>query len=251
MRLYNNHIYLSSLLLFVLVLCFCLRAEAQTPAEIRASVGVGSYLMRDMKGLQQTILKNTAFNAKITNRFPVYFNYSMKYLFASDTEGRLGIVAEFGSTGGRVAYADYSGSYREDQLVQYRRIGAVMEHYQPLRNGLAILLGLEGSLLHSKLIHEGEVKLTRGDYYFQSYTFYSWGAAIQPYLSFEKKAGPVKLGLQAGATMNISKTFHLEESRRAFLVNPDRNNEQVSPDWTGLRLGIYAGIPLSREKSGH
>ncbi|AHM60968.1 hypothetical protein D770_13570 [Flammeovirgaceae bacterium 311] len=231
------------------LLIFGAAVKAQTPAEIRLGAGYGSYSMGDMKALQENSMQEIGINVQATERFPAYFNYSLRYMFKSEVDNHFGIVAEMGSTGGRVGYADYSGSYREDLLLRYRRIGVVVESHHALPKRFDGWLGLEASLLFSKLIYEGEVNLTGAGTASEGYTFYAWGGAVQPYIALERKIGIIRLGAQAGVCLSLSEGFSLKGDRDTKLVNPGKNNEEVVPGWNGWRLGMYIGVPLTASSS--
>ena len=224
-------------------------ALAQSPAEIRLGVGYGSFSMGDMKELQQNALNAIAVNARATDRFPAYFMYNLKYMFRSEVDNHFGIVAEMGSTGGRVGYSDYSGTYREDQLLRYRRLGIVVENYISLPKGFNGWLGLELSMLFSKLFYEGELSITGAGTVREIHTFYAWGGAVQPYIALERKIGMFRLGAQAGVCLNMSEGFRLKGERDTKLVNPVENSEDVAPAWSGWRLEMHLGIPLNTGRS--
>jgi hypothetical protein len=244
----NKTVSLLTALLFTSTL-----AAAQLPASLHAYWGYGSYGMRDMKEFQQASRESMYFNAQVTDQFPAHFLYGLKYMFKSPIEDRYGIVAEMGSTGGRLAYADYSGTYQFDQLLRYKRLGVVVERHHPLPKGLTGWLGIEVSALRSTLILEEEIKLTKGGKSEDSYTFYAWGGSVQPTASLEKTVGRLSLGLQAGVCLNVNETFYLKGERKAKLINAHQNNEKVGPGWGGFRLGIKAGIPIgkSRQTDSH
>ncbi|WP_224994531.1 hypothetical protein [Cesiribacter sp. SM1] len=227
------------------LLIFGAAVRAQAPAEIRLGAGYGSYSMGDLEALQENSMQGIGVNIKATERFPAYFNYSLRYLFKSKVDDHFGVVAEMGSTGGRIGYADYSGSYREDQLLRYRRIGVVVESYRALPKGFDGWLGCEASLLFSKLIYEGEISLTGAGSTSEHYTFYALGGAVQPYLALERKIGFIRLGAQAGVCLSLSEGFSLKEDRNIKLVNPGKSSEEVVPGWSGWRLSMYVGVPLS------
>lgn len=221
-------------------------ALAQQPAELKAVLGYGTYSMRELKNMQASAAANTAVNAKVTDNFPAYFNYGLKYLFNSPVDDRYGLVAEVGSTGGRLAYADYSGSYREDLLLRYGRFGVVVESHRELPKGFTAKIGMELSVVFSRLVYEGELVVYKGGSVSETYTFVSMGGAVQPTIALERKVGPINLGLQAGASLGASEVFHLKDNRDAKLIDSAKDNEKISPNWNGLRVGFYVGVPLNK-----
>lgn len=241
----------SSLAGFLLLVCIsvCTSVLAQTPAELRGSVGIGTFSMRDMKELQESTLSFLGVNSKPAVQYPAALHYNLKYFFKSPIEDHYGIVLEMGTAVGRTAYADNSGYFREDQRLQYRRIGVVVESYQPLPAGFTCWVGVDLSILYSKMTYDGELYVYGVGAARESYTLSSWGGAFQPYISLERKIGGISIGTQLGGSLSISEAFHLKNERDVKLVNSQKDNEEVAPGWSGLRLSLYIGIPLSAKET--
>lgn len=221
-------------------------AHAQMPAKLYAYWGYGKYGMGEMKSFQQSSIEGLPVNARATDQFPAHFLYGLKFAFHSPVEDRYGIVAEVGSTGGRIAYADYSGSYLFDQLLRYKRLGVVLERYHPLPKGFVGWLGIEISGVRSTLVFEEEVQIYQVGSSTDSYTFHAWGGSVQPTATLEKSLYGLKVGLQAGACLNFNEGFRLKGNRDAKLINVQKEGREVGPSWSGFRIGLLVGVPLGK-----
>ena len=88
------------------------------------NVGYATFKMTDLKQMQKEQLSYMPVDAKITNSFPGYLNYSIDAVFYDSTYF-VGVLLGHTSTGGRINYTDYSGSITYDQLVTMNYNGLV------------------------------------------------------------------------------------------------------------------------------
>lgn len=228
------------MLLAGLLLLSCTSVLAQAPAEVRVGVGYGTYTMRDLKEVQQMTLNELGADAKAIEQYPSSFNYSLRYFLKSPVQDHLGVVLETGATKGSMIYKYNGNTYREQLHLRYNRLGAVMESYHSLGKGFSSWFGIELSVLYSKLMLEIQGA--------EPYKFKSWGGAVQPYVSLERKIKGVNVGAQLGVCLSSSETFGLEGFQDAKLIN-NQTKEELGPGWLGLRTTLYLGIPFKSKNN--
>jgi len=81
------------------------------------SGGIGKYFQTDLKEINRTVQNGLNFETKLTDNFPATFYYGMYLLFTIDRNLSIGPDYQFHTTGSRLAYRDYSGSYTFDQIL--------------------------------------------------------------------------------------------------------------------------------------
>jgi hypothetical protein len=112
---------------------------------VGASIGYSTFSMGDLKELQNELLNQLPFDGKIVESFPGYLNYSINISLARPTL-YYGIVLGRTSTGARISYSDYSGSYSLDQLAQMTYLGGTIA--KKVNRNQKIDLYIGGQLLY-------------------------------------------------------------------------------------------------------
>jgi hypothetical protein len=67
------------------------------------------------------------------------------------------------------------------------------------------------------------------------------GLGLDPMISLAYKVQRLSISIDGGYHLTFSKPFHLKDNSDAILRV---NNKQVSPDWSGYRLGVTLGYVL-------
>ncbi|MDX5435832.1 MAG: hypothetical protein LPK03_01480 [Pontibacter sp.] len=214
-------------------------AAAQSRFSVAPRIGYGSISMAGMKTLQQEMVRGSELNARATDTFPAYYQFGLALSYKASDIYTVGAILEKGSTGGRVAYADYSGSYQIDQLIKYNAVGAFIEH--EFNSGKPVtFIGLETAAMASTLSLES------------TYTLYdatatsedkleAFGVGFKPYVGVQYPLGRIQPRLSAGYFIYTGKPFHLPDNKEMVLMV---NNNETGPDWSGFRLNFSVGLLL-------
>jgi len=113
-----------------LLLLFALGANAQY--NISYSVGYGSYKMNDMKDLLdyafQSMRPSMPKGLAIVDNFPPYITHTINASIKRN-RNEFGLSGSFLTTGGKIAYSDYSGKYIEKLTFTGYRIGTLYRVY--------------------------------------------------------------------------------------------------------------------------
>ena len=101
---------------------------ASAQVRVSYSVGYGDYKMDDMNRLLDASLSLIAMElpagVAITDRFPGYITHSLDATYAFKRH-EIGLKGTYMTTGGKIAYSDYSGKYNEDLTLNGYRVGAM------------------------------------------------------------------------------------------------------------------------------
>ncbi len=216
--------------------------------EIGVSWGYGSYLMSDLKNLQQYLMGESGLALRNTASFPDYFNYSVRYGTRTGADFS-GVTAGFMSTGARSSLGDYSGYYLLDINCQAIYLGYYVRH--ALMKGmlfgnmveagyLVSLSGLNSTVSISNQLHL--YSADENDYdQSDSYKFNSLGLYVEPLLymryMFSKNIG---LELNAGAAGSLSIPLYYQKIDNAIKIN----DKYRYANWSGFRvsLGLVIGL---------
>lgn len=108
---------------------------------ISYSVGYGDYKMNDMSQLLdaslEAIQSSLPAGVSITDNFPAYIIHNLDATYSFNRH-EVGLKGTYMTTGGKIAYADYSGKYYEKLTLNGYRIGA-MYRFHFLRTQLGKL----------------------------------------------------------------------------------------------------------------
>lgn len=126
---------------------FCLYGQK---FQLYGSVGVGSYQYNDLKTFFEEQRAKMQVDAKVVNNFPAYVTFSGGARVKLKTIS-CGLEFSYGSTGGRIAYSDYSGYLLEDMVVNQYSF-ALTPSYQFFEKGpFKLSVGLDLRLVQHDL----------------------------------------------------------------------------------------------------
>lgn len=200
--------------------------------EIRSEIGIGTYSMSDFKGLLEQSVLNSPIGLKTTQKFPAYAFYGVDAICSVSSKLGLGISTGFYSTGGRNDYSDYSGSYREDILVQSINLGLLASYKSSFGSNFFYNVELTSGIKFSDISNVNDFKIS--DYHeSSSYDFKSKGWWLEPKLSIGRK---IFRDLSCSAFVGYE--YNLKSKLESDDINTSESSTKI--DWSGIRgcLGI-------------
>lgn len=220
------------IILFLLIGSFSVESYAQSYVSLEPKIGYGTFRMKELLEFQQTIIAGTGVNAQATDEFPAYLQYGLKMGYSRNGLGRVGLNVERGSTGGRIAYGDYTGSFTADQLVKYTALGLFVEDKVGLTNNVPLYLcmGAEISMLFNSMKLSSDLEVFNRNFNDEN-EFSSKGIAIQPYIGLSYPYKRLEGSLTAGYVYTHNWQFHVKGDKNLLL------DEKIKVDWSGLRFG--------------
>lgn len=233
------------LTLLVVLLLFSSTVMAQSRIYLEPRLGYGNFQMKSMKELQQSIISRSGVNAKATDTFGPYFQYGLSVVTDLDEKARAGVFVERGSTGGRVAYKDYSGELQFDNLVSYNAVGAQIYSHMPIRNSqVSFVSGIEASVLFSRLRMEGYSRLYNTSESSEE-KFNSTGIGLKPFVGLQYPILNIPASLTLGYLASRNGPFHVPGERDQVLVRDNNTTDnKLEPGWNGLRINLTVSVPL-------
>ena len=222
----------------ILFLATTLGANAQFSVSYTA--GYGSYKMGDMKKLLESAFQmeqgTMPAGLRIVDNFPAYVTQSVDFTYMRDRM-EWGVTGTFMTTGGKIAYSDYSGKYVEKLTLTGYRIGATYRYYLS-----------EGKLGKFPLLFYGEVSPA------VTFTNLKYSAAVDIYegniheeandnVSTKAKGWSVlpALGSKLFLTRKLALTANIGYDIE-FGSKLSTTSNTLRVDWSGLRLNGGATI---------
>ena len=226
-------------IIFCIIMIFPALLFAQSELSIES--GFGSYLMPNLKDLQNTIISHSNSGIPLikTTSFPPYFNYSVKF-GSFINNGYAGYTGGLMSTGSRSSFADYSGYYVTDINCMALHIGyysrTLFANYHLLKRPVEIGYIINCSVLYSFVTLKDNLQLYGYDALVNdNYTFNSIGVYTEPMLyvayMFSKHIG---VELNAGGAISISSPLYYQNIKNAVVIY----DKKRFANWSGYRLSI-------------
>jgi hypothetical protein len=206
------------------------------------STGLAGFGMREMKDHQMELKVQFPTDVKIIESFPAFWFYEFSLTGEITDRVRIGGAVGFTSTGGRMAYRDYSGRIECDQMTT------------------AWTAAIRGEVLLNPGKNWPIYFTTRAGYAFGRYDldvfvevgddddatsirFQSMNLFVEPGILASKNiVGPLSATLNAGYSVNVLKGEQkLTTNTNLFLL--DNSGDKVRLDWSGFRLS--AGLSVS------
>lgn len=116
--------------IFLIVFILLIISFSSLQSYVKINVGI-SYLQMDpsqYSELNNEIMKSAPFDVKLVDDYPEQPCYTIDLHYFS-THFEAGLFYSSYSTGSRLDYTDYSGSYRVDNIVNYSRFGIDLLYY--------------------------------------------------------------------------------------------------------------------------
>ncbi|GAB3811772.1 hypothetical protein [Pontibacter rugosus] len=221
---------------------------AQSKIYLEPRLGVGTFSMKSMKEFQEMVIEELEVNAKAVDNYGPYFQYGFNVAKSLNEDDRVGLFLERGSTGGRVAYKDYSGEVQVDTKLRYTSLGAFIYTLNPIKESeVKFIRGIEASLFFSKLKLESYSRI-----YSQSASstekFNSLGFGFKPFVGLQYPLFDMPTTLSLGYMLNASGAFHVPGDSDQYLVRNKYGSEKLEPSWSGLRLNLSVAFPIFKHK---
>lgn len=218
-------------------------AQVLSGASVRVWVGAERYGLRDVRDWQRrerADLRGRGVPVEITDGFPTRPGVRVDVATRFLDEHRVGLSAGFGSTGGRLHYADYSGEVRADWVVSRRSLGVFLEQ-------AAVEHARWGTFVTTHATFD--LARLRYDAYFQvgdvsdreEVEFSAWSFSVEPELALEVRTSDATFArVGAGFGYSFGGTLTLDGEP----VGLPGSTSPLKLRWTGWRVGLTLGVDL-------
>ena len=200
--------------------------------ELAASIGMGTYSMKDLKQINKNALEILPFEAQITNEFPPWIQYRASVVYNLHDKYKFGIVYIHNSTGSRISSKDYSGEYSFDNLLTGNSAGILlgMNLFRMQRFTIdldAIFGGIFTRFVNKEQLAVADTVISATS------TFNSTSFFCNPELEFTYSFPVVNAGAFFGYML-------------------DAGGKSTWSNWSGMRLGVFVAMrfPYTIETKG-
>lgn len=204
------------------------------------SIGYGNYKMNDMSRLLDisflAMQSSLPPGLRITDNFPGYITHNLDIAYAFNRH-EVGLKGTFMTTGGKIAYADYSGKYHENLTLNGFRIGGMYRfHFCRTRLGglpLSLFGEVSPAITFSELKYKALLNLP--DYNVtetnteDNISTNEIGFSVQPLIG-----GQLFFSKNIFASISIGYDFEFESRL-------ETTNDMLRADWSGFRFNAGVG----------
>lgn len=208
--------------------------SAKAQFSISYSAGYGTYQMGDLKALIRTAYTMMAptlpDGTRITDNFPGYITHTLDGTYLLKRH-EIGLKASYLTTGGIIAYSDYSGKYEEKIILNGYRIGLLYRLNAAAgdigRYKLSLFGEFSPAVTFSRLKYNASLVLPKFDVNEKAPDNLSTnetGYSLQPILG-------CRLAVSPQISFFISAGYDFE-----FGTKLSTTNDYYRADWSGLRF---------------
>lgn len=221
--------------LLLAALALALPAAAQ-PVVVGARVGVDGNQVGGLaawQGEDLATLNRRGIPVAETDAFPAFLSVQAEAAVNVGPSTRIGVHLGYGSTSGRLDYADYSGSARADRLARRTFGGASAEH-AVLRAGPATAwVGVSARLSRVTVDYERRIVVGSEEVEAAEAAYTGWPVGLEPAVGAEVALGPFAIArVHAGWERSFGGRLGGEPPPRLLTGGPP------DADWGGLRIGV-------------
>ena len=232
---------MKTLTVYLILLCCSSLPIFGQSVKAEFSMTQNSYSMSDLKAYQNHVRIYQNSYMKIVDNFPDYFGYSVTVmksirpgLYAGFVYGRL-------STGGKMAYSDYSGSAAEYLNLTSNAFGLAVSYDVFKISWFKLQLSLHAVKKWSKLSWKRTFRVW-DEVEEEKYHWNSEGWGLEPRAGIMVRViNHLDVGLLAGyhADSNTAFTRHSSTLQIAMFQYYRR---YIKPQWNGIRLGAMVSV---------
>lgn len=226
-------------IIFITIILAGIMSSANAQAwRIGFETGIGTYRMDQLKKFNAAF--NLPFDAKLVSDFPAYINYQSS-IHRKLNRSSLGLSVAFQSTGSKISRKDYSGEYYFSTTVYSPSLCINYEKLITTYKNMNFNVYSEAGVIYSFLKMKEFLQINNTNVADNLTELVALNYIFEPGINFSYQFREISLGLNIGYALQIGNgTFHLYGKKEAILVQPD-TRDMVSPDWTGIRVGLSVG----------
>jgi len=201
--------------------------------------------MSALDDLQEARKNQSGLPLKTTESYPITPNY--RFELAHNGEkfiSKYGVYYIFNSTGARSTLSDYFGRIDLDAIINGNQVGLTFEHQLHAVKKWGFSAYAEGAYLFTKLRTRDYLSFVFPSNYTrdEKYIFNSNGFTIESGVQIQYSLKYLRAKVNLGYLLNFSEGLYLYEDKDQKLMF---NNEEVNPEWSGLRLGLQVDFLFS------
>lgn len=238
---------------FIYLLAFSLLSAGKVAAQAKLSLeprlGYGTFEMGLMKEMQTNVITSTRVNAQATDSYGPYYQYGGNAVYNFWKHFNVGVFYEFGSTGGRVDYEDYSGSLRLDTKLNYNAFGILLFGQKAIaQSKLSAIGGVEISKVVTKITAHSHFRIdTQTET--EDQVFSAKGKGYKAFAGLQYPVFTFPVRFTVGYMHDKSGDFYDPDDPEVYVVYSENYAHRLKPDWSGIRLNLSVSIPIIKYKN--
>jgi len=207
---------------------------------IEGEMNYGTYDHTNIKLFQEELNKVTGLPTQITDSYPDFYGYRLLLGVLKEKVAN-NFYFDYRSTGGKISYADYSGKYGIETLLQAYTLGYEYDYGFIRSKYFSSFLVLRLSGMYNDFSFNEYLTVNEFSEN-ETYFFDSFGASAGAGLKFSFDLKKIIISTSVSYENNISLYLTWKEDSKVQFRNLD--NKPVDVNWTGMRVGMSLGIPF-------
>lgn len=219
---------------------------------VAGEIFYGTFKMKSIKDYQHGIVVWPAPDEfKVVDNFPAYIGYNFLAGYNVSPRLSLGIRLQYTSTGGRVAYGDYSGELIVDQLLHGYSAGINSTYRLTNPSDWDVYMSFTAGAMRTSLTNVYSFHLFDQSPSIYEYRFRSYNYFFNPAITVKRRFND-HLGFYAslGYEFQIHRTLRSSINDEWYLKTMDGKDDVVA-EWDGLRIGIGISYHFRLSKKVH
>jgi len=222
-----------TLTVFILLICQdLLRAQelSKSNDSVGVTAGIGKYFQSDLKEINSSVSNLLNFEARLTDDFPPTFFWGVHLTYKVSPRFYFGPDYQFHTTGSRLGYKDYSGSYSFDQILSCNSIALKIENLLSRKAITSFGLGMTSGINLSswKMIE----KVTIGKQIESSLTRLF---AVRPFIY---PSINLKHSIIDALAISIAAGYSIDLGGKYRIKSPYKSTSDLIAKWTGPRVEL-------------
>lgn len=208
------------------------------------NAGWADFKQKSLKDFNEYLLSKSFPQSALVDDFPQnpYYQFEVTQDYGAVN---LGFTAGMVTSGSRIDYTDYSGSYRRDIKIQAFNVGLSVEYDLTIANLVRIAPFIEGGYLYNTLYYD-EIRDIPGDENTIKFDFYSNSVYFKSGLKVIFLINDYfEFGANAGYFLDAVSPYLYSNNPVEELTN-QLNSAKAKNDWAGLRAGLCLSFNVSK-----
>jgi hypothetical protein len=215
---------------------------AAQEVSVAFQMGVATYRMKSQKDLQDDF-RGQVLPWKPVDEFPPYWIYGGSLSLHLAPRFGTSVSFEYGSTGGKLHYEDYSGSAHFTQRLRYTQfaLGMFVQVNRSDRWPIFITVPVSISRTREELSYSVVVGSSKEE---DSESFKAINLGIRPGVMMHRRLNAFVFQANLGCELQLPGRLESDGGQILLLENGDN----VYAQWSGLRASLGIGLMLSKTK---
>lgn len=232
--------------IYVLIGLTCAALSASGQVTVSFATGVGKYAMGGLKELQQDFIDRYQVNGQVNAAFPAYVYYEGGIGYNYNPKFFSEIFFAYGSTGGRVSYADYSGQVAMTQKVNYKAVtssfGIRWWRRENLQFDCVVRVGTIVSFLTLDQVEQAGTSSWSHHGKYEAV-----GYVVEPNFKVTRISGHWGIFAFVGLNTTVHQSFFESVDFVDYITTP-HGTYMKDADWSGLRVGTGVTFIFGRKR---